>query len=401
MYEGYLKVNGVEVINGHRTGVYVSTLTRVDIKCAHDTLADALLHDAYSTPAEDGAPWYTQFQEGSGGFYGLFPGRFEGVESSTRSVTVTELSGDGAVMTSPRYGGKEIRVVATAFAADEEGMEQGMAWLRQVLAGNGCSDAEPGCTGTELEMFTSAPVDALEAYAKRRLMVEAEVSDPLQVVQKYPSKQCVIWDVEFTFTVGKPWQFTSLADIAELDMDTALNFQDPEGEDCSVSENAYDDFVADPYFTAISRPPRPPVILPPNILNITSWRRLEAAIPSTQTERWGRTVPVVKVFAWDQEIQYLRLRFYRDANVGCDFDGEFIVSYLPYGAILTLDGVRREASVTLAGGKVVPAGNLLFGSGGRPFTWPSLGCQREYRMTADLMPGQPGVTVTLQTAVRE
>lgn len=401
MYEGYLTFDGVEVINGHRTGVYVDTLTGVDIKCAHETLAEALLHDPYTTPAEDGAPWYNQYQEATGAFYGLFPGRFEGVENSTHTSTVTELSGDGAVLTSPRFGAKEIRVVATAFAADAEGMEHGMAWLRQVLAGEGCSDAEPGCTGKEVTMFTSAPADALAAYANRRLFVEAEVTEGPLVLQKYPSKHAVIWDVEFTITVGKPWQFTSLADIGELDMDAALNFQDPAGEDCSVSENAYDDFVADPYFTAISRPPRPPVILPPNILNISSWRRMQLAIPPTQTERWGRTVPVVKVFAWDQAIQYLRLRFYRDGAAGCDFDGEFILSYLPYGAILTLDGVRREASVTLAGGKVVPAGNLLFGSGGRPFTWPSLGCQREYTMAADLMPGQPGVTVTLQTAVRE
>jgi hypothetical protein len=69
--------------------------------------------------------------------------------------------------------------------------------------------------------------------------------------------------------------------------------------------------------------------------------------------------------------------------------------------VLTLDAVRREASVTLPGGRVVPAGNLLFGSDGTPFLWPTLGCQHTYTMTADLMPGQPGAVVMLETAVRE
>ena len=152
-------------------------------------------------------------------------------------------------------------------------------------------------------------------------------------------------------------------------------------------------------FFPYSKTPRPPVILPPNILEISSWRRLSLGIPAAQTLRWGRVVPVVHV-STVAAMQYLRLRFYQPGKTSCNFDGEFIVSYIPKNAVLTLDAIKREATLRLAGGKIVPAGHLLFGSDGRPFMWPTLGCQHNYSMTADLMPGQSGVVVMLQTAVR-
>jgi hypothetical protein len=404
VFDKYLAVDGIEVINGARSGAYITSLLGgIDILCPTEGMAAALGHSEYISPEDDSAPWYSGQRLAASRFYGLFPGRVEGAEGSTREVIVTELSGDGAVSTSPRHAAREMRVIATAFAADEEAMMEGMAWLSDVLAGDGCSDAELGCTGREVKMFAAAPGDDLEAYSLARTFYDVEVTSAPKVTLKHPSKRGVIWQIEFLLTAGRPWAFTALADVGTLDMDTAANYQDPADEDCSAALSAYDEFVADPYFTAISRPPRPPVILPPNILDLSSWRRLVLPIPATVSKRWGRAVPVVKVGAWDQAIQYLRIRFYRDQNgvSGCDFDGEAVISYIPAGAFLTLDAIRRIAFLTLPTGQVVPAGHLLFGSGGRPFLWPSLGCQHNYTMTADLMPGQSGVTVELQTAVRE
>lgn len=399
MYDGYLALGGVEILNRARTSAYLQSNLggRVEILCDDADLRAGLGHGAYTSTST--APWSTGGRLAGRRFLGLYPGKLTGAEDSTRRVDVTELTGDGAVMTSPRYGSLEMRFVASAFAMDEEAMEEGIAWLRQSLSNDGCSDADLGCTGREAHLFAAKPSTSVQAYNQARVFHRVETTEGPLVIKKFPTRGFVMWQVEFTLTAGIPWAFTSLADTGTVNMDTALNFQDPAGEDCAVTADAYNDYVDDPYFTGINRPPRPPVILPPNILNITSWRRHTVTIPAIQTQRWGRTVPVVHV-STVAAVQYLRLRFYQTGKDGCDFDGEFVVSYIPKNAVLTLDGIKREATLRLSNGKIVPAGHLLFGSHGRPFLWPTLGCQRTYVMAADLMPGQPGAVVVLQTAVR-
>ena len=401
MYDGYLALGGIEVLNRARTAAYLQSLLRgrVEVKRDDAALRTALGHGAYTSP--DNAPWVTGGRAAGKRFLGLFPGSLLGAEDSTREITVTELSGSGAVMTSPRYGSHEMRFVAVAYALDEEAMEEGMAWLKDVLSNEGCSDTTIGCTGREAKLFAGLPTTTATATTLTRVFHRVETTEGPRVMKKYPttSRGFVMWQIEFTLTAGIPWTFTTLSDVGSLNMDSASNFQDPANEDCSSASDAYDTFVNDPYYTGISRPPRPPVILPPNILDISSWRRLTLALPGAQTQRWGRVVPVVHVSAL-KAMQHLRLRFYQTGKSGCNFDGEFLVSYLPANSTLTLDSIKREATLRLSSGKVVPAGHLLFGSDGRPFIWPTLGCQRSYTMAADLMPGQTGVVVLLQTAVR-
>lgn len=403
MYDGYLALGGTEILNRARTAAYLRSQLggRVDVRCDDAALRTALGHSAYTTPAANAAPWITGGRAAGGRFLGLFPGTIQGAEDSTRGLDVSELSGDGAIMTSPRYGALEMRFTAVAYALDEEAMEEGMAWLKTVLANDGCSDAKLGCTGREAKLYAAMPSTTATAATYSRIFHRVETTEGPLVMQKYPTagRGFVMWKVEFTLTAGIPWAFTALADVGTVNMDSALNFQDPANEDCSVTADAYDDYVDDPFFTGINRPPRPPVILPPNILDLSSWRRSTVAIPAAQTQRWGRVVPVVNI-STVAAVQYLRLRFYRSGQSGCNFDGEFIISYIPKNAILTLDAIKREATLRLSNGKVVPAGHLLFGSDGRPFLWPTLGCQYTYSMTADLMPGQTGVAVILQTAVR-
>lgn len=403
MFSGYLAIDGIEVLNGARASAYITELMpKIDIECDYSDLAGALGHSAYTTPTRDKAPWYQGARAATGRFLGLFPSKIEGAEDSTRTVEATETSGHGAVMTSPRYGSREIRVVVDAFALDEEAMGEGLAWLREVLAGDGCSDADGGCLGRTVRMYLTMPRSKVSAHGLAREFFDAEVIDAPRVKKKLPSKAGAIWQIEFLIRAGKPWAFTLPASVGQLAMDDGLNHQDAPGENCSDVPDPYSDFVNDPYFTAISRPPQPPTILPPNVLDISSWRRRVQPLPTSHTMRWGRTVPVVRVYT-ENAIQYLRLRFYRDGTglSGCDYDGEFLISYIPASAVLTLDGIRRRATLTLPDGRTVPAGHLLFGSDGTPFMWPTLGCQHGYTMTADLMPGQPGVLVTLETAVRE
>ncbi len=399
-----MSVNGVEVLNVARAHAYITQhLPGLTAHCNAPELREALGHSEYSTPQDDLAPWYQGNRTAAERFYGLFPLGTQGSDDSTRSMNVTELIGDGAIHTMPRHGSREIRVTALAVAADGEAMAEGLAWLRNVLAGEDCADpSQLGCTGKDVVMYAAQPKDIVEEATFRRYFYETEVTEGPLVTTQYPSKVAVLVAVEFTLTAGRPWAFTPTTAVAALAMDAALNFQDPDGEDCAPTNPAYDNYVDDPFFTAIARPPQPPVIAPPNILDINSWRRRTALIPPYLTQRWGRVVPLVSI-STVAAIQYLRIRFYRQGNglEGCDNDAEFLISYIPANALMRLDAIRRTATLTLSDGRVVPAGHLLFGSDGRPFQWPSLGCQYTYTMTADLMPGQSGVWVALDTAVRE
>lgn len=404
MYDGYLAFGGMEIINAERAAAYLAVFApTVEVRCSTEGLHTALGHAPYTTPAADGAPWVLPGRPATARFYGLFPGKQEGIENSTREVPTTELGGDGAVHTSSRHGSREIRYTATAFAADAEAMDEGIAWLRDVLAADACGGTPGiGCTGHQLLAFTAQPATAAQALARQRNFFKVETTQGPLVLGRAKLKSTLAWTVEFTFTAGRPWAFTAEAAVGTLDVATGASFSDPVGEDCSAEDDPYNDFIDDPYFTAIEKPPRPSVILPPNILDIASWRRRTLPLPASTTDRWGRVVPVVRV-STAGAAQFLRLRFYRGSTVlsGCGYDGEFLVSYLPAGALLKIDGIRQEVTVTLADGRVVPGGHLLYGSDGRPFLWPTMGCQQQYTMTADLMPGQSGVMVTLDTAVRE
>lgn len=405
MYDGYLSINGVEILNAARSAAYIKALAPLlQVKCDPATLAEALGHSEYTTPADDGAPWFRGQRLAAGGFLGLMPGKVQGAEDSTRKVPATELAGDGAIHTMARHTSRDIRFVATAIALNEEAMNEGLAWLKDVMAGEGCGeDVGLGCVGRDITMYAALPPSLVEARTLIRNFYRVEVSEAPRVTARLKSKSVLMWTVEFTLNAGVPWAFTALSQVAALNMDTGLSHTDPVGQDCSEALMAYDNFIADPFYTAISKPPRPPAILPPNILDIQSWRRVTADIPGSVTSRWGRVVPVARVVTANAAAQFVRLRFYRQEadQSSCNWDGEFLVSYIPANATLNLDGVRREVSVTLADGRVVPGGHLVFGSDGRPFEWPSMGCQNAYSIVADIMPGQPGVVVLVDAAVRE
>jgi hypothetical protein len=119
-------------------------------------------------------------------------------------------------------------------------------------------------------------------------------------------------------------------------------------------------------------------------------------------DRWGRVAPVLTITTGAGGATQVRLRFYAGATrSGCGYEGEFLISYIPPNATMTIDSIRREVKVLKSNGKTVVGGQLVYGSDGMPVTWPSLGCATDYTLCADMLPGQTGITVMLETAVRE
>lgn len=405
MYEGYFSFGGVEIGNRQRTEAYLKANVP-EFQWDRETteLHTALGHAAYVSPATDGAPWYRASRPATGRFYGLWIHKITGIEDSTRRVTGTELLGDGGISTQARHASREMRVVATMFAEDEEAMDEGKTWLNQVLAQDACGPSMGlGCTGHQVSVYTAQPTTIAEANARRRTFYKTVTIDGPEYKKDLGYQKVVGWRADFTIRANRPWAFTNSTLLFTSDVTAGTSFTDPVGENCSAMDDPYLDFIDDPFYTAIQKPPRPATILPPNILKITSWRRRTYTLTAASQDRWGRTVPTVRVTTGATVAKQLRIRFYQGTATtsGCGYDGEFLVSYLPANSVLLIDGVKREVYVTLPDGRRVPGGHLLYGSDGRPFSWPSMGCQQAYVMTADIMPGQTGVTIQLETSTRE
>lgn len=404
MFSGYLHFAGAELINSARTEAYAKKfLPNLTLLPISTGLREELGQSAYVSPSADRAPWFRTSNAASGRFYGIYPTALSGTEDSTRTVTVTELSGDGAVTSMPRHGSREVRFTGVALAADEEAMAEGLAWLRNSLDPGGCVASGLGCGGWEMTVLTD-PVRLTGSGNPRRIFYKVELLEGPKEVEILPVKTGAARQIEFVLTTTVPWGFTPRERAGILDMNASQTAHtDPAGEDCAKQESAYSSFINDPFFTAIQAPPKPPIIKPPNILKISSWRRRIQQVPASVTQRWGRAVPIVTVDVHANDLQQLRVRFYRRTTnlQGCDYEGEFLISYLPANCTMTLNGITKEATVLLANGREVPGNHLLYGSDGLPFQWSTLACRSDYTMVVDMMPGNSDLVVTLDVAVRE
>jgi hypothetical protein len=403
MYDGWLEYAGTEILNAARTATYLKAFVpQLDVKLTYPGLRTARGHATYVSPAADAAPWYVASRAVSGDFYGFMPTVLDGVDDSSRTVTAQQLGGNGAVHSKPRYGSREIRVRLTAFAKDDKAMNEGLAWLKDVLSSGDCGQALGACTDNDLRLYAAAPLLGASDANLLRTFVRVEVLDNAKMVKVLPSNYCAMREIEFLFSAGVPWAWTAKTTNGSLTLASGSSFTDPAGEDCWVSTNPYTEFIADPFYTAIVQPPAPPRITPPNVVKVTSWRRSTLAVLQADVSRWGRVAPILTITTGSGGASQVRLRFYGGGTItGCGHEGEFLISYIPPNATMTIDSIRREIKVLKSNGKTVVGGQLVYGSDGMPVTWPSLGCAGTYTMTADMLPGQTGITVLLETAVRE
>lgn len=408
MYNGYLTLDGTEVLNGARTKKYVGALLPgVEVKCDFTGLSTALGGAGYTTPAADAAPWYVSTQAPTGRFYGFMPLGLVGADDSTRELQVTELTGDGAVHSLPRHASREIQVKTLAIAADKEALYAGIAWLKDVCD-NGCADSSGvnsgiHCLDRTATFFSALPVSQTATQALRSFYRVEVIQSPV-ITKEWVSINGAMASVEFILRAGVPWPFTEPTRVGTLTMDTSPTTQtDAAGEDCSAATDPYYGFVNDPYFTAISKPPAPPNIKPPNILTVSSWKRKVLALPVDMTRRAGKAVPVIRVLTGTNDLQQVRIRFYETTGPlsGCGYSGEFMISYAPVNSSLMIDGIRQEITVLLEDGRRVPAGHLVYGADGKPFMWADLDCHKDYTMTVDMMTGNTGLSVILDLYVRD
>jgi hypothetical protein len=122
-----------------------------------------------------------------------------------------------------------------------------------------------------------------------------------------------------------------------------------------------------------------------------NWRRRQFTIPKEHIPLWMDVVPRIEVHAPElKATTNLRLRFYADV-VGdnditadaCAYCGDIVISYVPPGQTLVIDGSEQQVYVESPGGTRRRADSLVFATDGGPFTWPVLSCGFGYIVTID------------------
>ncbi|MBT2226242.1 hypothetical protein [Nonomuraea sp. NEAU-A123] len=431
-------MGGVELSNAARTIAYMreglkpSTTTVEDCSCPD--LALMLDDEPYRTPLLDGAAWVDHAEPDSYDFAGLLITDISGLDNAPVQRSVTDRIGDGAVIGRARRGPRVITVTGLLIGATPCAVDYGLRWLTSALAG--ALPCAPGasCAGDDLDYmtccpeicedspdFTSYPECAARVF--RTLREVAMTTEP-QITNRIGDSAggcggSSMYEVTFTLTAGRPHALRGpvmVADDVHWDLDdadvTCIEWStDPECVSeiaaCEALEAA--DCLIDPHC--------PPPVIPaipvpanPCYCEPLERRRLCIDIPADAAPLWADQVTDLELYTGESPLRGVRIRLYPnpaglpvDELDPCGFCSEINISYLPASSLLRLDGTRRRATVQCPGRAETPAGGVVFGPAGRPFSWPVLECAVPYVMCveADAATIAADAAVTLRTVVRE
>lgn len=221
MMHDLLRFGGVTIANNARTYDYIQGMD-----CSEWTLHDKACPTLREFPGEPTspsiaeAPWYDLADpDVSGRFAGVYVTSVRGSSDANRSTQVTEGIDDGATIGRTRRTAREVRVQAMLLAEGSDALEYGLAWLSAALDGGRCGQHGGGCGVSDLEYLTACPPErepdeTEEAYAsriealRRFLHDVACTSGPLERARAHRGDWWRL-DVEFTFTAGRPWVYSS------------------------------------------------------------------------------------------------------------------------------------------------------------------------------------------------
>lgn len=258
------------------------------------------------------------------------------------------------------------------------------------------------------------PYLCAEDYIRQLREVHA-VEGP-SVIREFNSDRGFYSEVDFLLRAHVPQRYTLAEPVLgwngsrQIPMQRGVEFwrSDNIMGDCQPISTVNEDLLIDPDCPPI---PAPPMLAPP------AYGCTEPPAPDTTTmvsipesaiATWGHSVPVLRVRAAASAVRHLRVRFVadpfnrEDASLldPCAAIGEFHISYIPGGSILTLDGMRERAIIDFPNGSSAPAEHLLSGPGLTPFEWPSFRCGTRYVMVVDHRDGD-FIALELGLAVRE
>lgn len=411
----YLCLGGVELTNACRTIAYMRNglkphTTSVQDCCCADL--DKILEDEpYRLPHLDGAPWFDPTDPDSQEFGGLLVTSIEGLDFATTQRSVTSRIGDGATIGRRRLGPRVIKVTGLLTGSSCCGIAYGRRWLSAALSGSLACAPGRGCGGDDLEYldccpeicedapgFVSYPDCASGSFRTLRDVALTDGPTPTGVIGGNCAccdDVCGMVQVEFTLTAGRPHALRAPMNIADC---VTWGPAPPPDDECiiwSKEDDCVNDLDGCAKVTTVpcNEDPNCPLTVPPTLPVPQSLcacspavrRRVCMEIGQATIPDWADAVPVVKIFSGDTALRGVRVRFYPnplnrpiEQLDACAFCSEINISYIGPSSTFTLDSTRRRAVVVCPGQDELPAGGVLSGSEGLPFTWPVLDCTTPY-----------------------
>lgn len=418
-WDGYFQYAGQEFINVQRTAEYAHAAGAAWFKdCYGVQDLGPMLGERYRTPLLDPAPWTDPDVPNSYDFWGVYPLTVTGIEDSTRTAEIIESVLDGGRVGRVRHGTKSVVFSAALVGASDCAVEYGLRWLRRVLLGAACgTSVSEACAGEDLCYLICEPVldwtsgtilDALDCLDPlvRSLRQVVFHTGPTVTSKAVMADGGAAWTISMTATAGTPWEFGLEFPIIEgfgvstdpyvSPIKGVVNMNGPIVDDSSCAPVAYMP-VYDPSCPALVPPPAPPGMpvqgcyVPP-----LNWKRRQFTIPEEYIPLWAEAVPQIRVHAAKAEVRNLRLRFYADVDGDgditddpCSYCGDIVISYVPLGQTLVMDGSDELVYVEAQGTGRRRADSLVFATDGSPFTWPVLSCGFGYIVTVDLEQSAP------------
>lgn len=413
MYDGYLELGGVELINTERVLAYAERLG-IDIGCqACNTCPDmyeALGHPPYSSPDADDAPWFDPAFPESKLFCGFLPLSIDGMDSGTGLRNPADLA-QGSAIGGLRRAGREIVARVLAVGADDCAVSYGISWLGSALRGTACQS----CRGDELCVFSCCPEGNGDRHL-RKLFDVGMLSGP-ERTNIYPvgggpcagicgSAGASIIELEFSLVAGTPYLYHEPITYVFGPTSPATGIVDPPV--CQIGTDCADDPDCPPL------PARPTVPIPTDpcgcVLPATVARTVITVQPE-QMARWLETVPVITIETGSAPLRCLRVRFYSNpVGLGCAgeldpcaFCDELGITYLPPRSTLTVDGRNRTYSLdcSASGNQPEAMPPYLYASAGRAFSWPVFDCPGGMCVELIAASAAPDMLATVALATRE
>lgn len=251
------------------------------------------------------------------------------------------------------------------------------------------------------------PEECAEQYLRR--MRDVVVVDGPRIIRRLPG--CAMAEIEFTLTAATPWVYHILPPVYQIPAPSPVTAPSTiivfPGDPCP---DEAPEPVHDPACPLPPSPPRPPAITSClSIFPVTVYRRAAAKVSGDFAAEWQDAVPIIELATQDQAVRQARVRFYPNplniSNLSdldsCSYCGDFLITYIPAGSVLTVDAMVQRAWVETGAGQIQPATHLLRSSAGGPVEWPVLTCGTPYIITVDTSPTTATVaTVDVRLAVR-
>ena len=421
-WSGYFEFGGNEIINAARVIQYAhgAQWFRGD-HMDTDLLPSILGHQPYASPLQDDAPWTDPDNTDTYGFYGVYPLDVSGIEDATGTAAVTESTLDGGVVGKVRHATKTVVFNVVLIGQDECATEAGFRWFKTALAGDRCGTT--ACGGTDLCYLScnpscvgNCPPELCWEEYSRSLRDVTVTTGPTITAKRTATDGGAIWTATFTAVAANPFEFGAFRPIIEGFMDPTVDVPwvggvvppgasfDDDGQpfiEVTCATPTYQP-VLDPKCQYIP-PPEAPVISVSCFERAANYWRRQFVLPQQFIPMWGDVVPYIEIHAMRDEVRNLRIRFYADytgrgdpsTDDPCAFCGDLVVSYIPLGTTMVIDGSDRLTYVIDKGGLRQRSEHLVYGSDGMPFDWPELTCGVPYVVTVDTLQTQVLPTMDL------